>query len=131
MKEYKLISYWRSKGMPYNGYGLDEDPAVRLVMEEEGYSIQAEADGSVRVYGPQNGLLGAVGPCGGPYRQVSATLEPQTLKVWFLHRETVDHYPDCDGEYDRWSERLVEDRVIALDRESNTVTVLDCHERED
>lgn len=32
--------------------------------------------------------------------------------VRFPIKETVDHYPDCDGEYDRWSEVIVDNVVI-------------------
>ncbi len=36
------------------------------------------------------------------------------VSVRFPVFETVDHYPDCDGEYDRYSEIIVDNIVFTL-----------------
>lgn len=36
------------------------------------------------------------------------------VSVRFPICETIDHYPDCDGEYDRYSERIIENIIFTL-----------------
>ena len=36
------------------------------------------------------------------------------ISVNFPIIETVDHYPHCDGEYDRYSERIIDNIVFTL-----------------
>ncbi len=37
------------------------------------------------------------------------------INVRFPVTETVDHYPDCDGEYDRYTKRIIDNIIITCD----------------
>lgn len=57
------------------------------------------------------------------HRQVRFAFENGKLHLSFGSEETVDHYPNCDGEYDRWSQEWVAARTITFSPASAALTV--------
>ncbi len=43
---------------------------------------------------------------------IYCTVKDSTINVRFPVTETIDHYPDCDGEYDRYSVKVVDNIII-------------------
>ena len=43
---------------------------------------------------------------------IYCTINKGTINVRFPVTETIDHYPDCDGEYDRYSVKIVDNIII-------------------
>lgn len=44
------------------------------------------------------------------------------IRVWFPIVDYIDNYPDCDGEYDRWTVRYVGYDCVMLDIAKGTLT---------
>lgn len=57
------------------------------------------------------------------FRQVKLLWKKDALTVEFGCVETVDNYPNCDGEYDRWSERWNAGRTVALRLSDNALII--------
>ena len=71
------------------------------------------AAGEVAFYDSDNQLLEktTVAPDGdgrGCYQDVCCKAEQGKILVQFPIYSWVDHYPDCDGESDRWSARIID-----------------------
>ena len=126
MKEY-VFTY------QYNGYYLEnggstvtfgEDACVCLVVMPHQYEV--EVGGRVVRSSSCDAYRIEVTPFGGvcfydgdgkevasfeeddfAYPQCQLRFTPETLGVAFGHTETVDNYPHCDGEHDRWDTRWV------------------------
>ncbi len=48
----------------------------------------------------------------GYFSSIYCLVKDNTITVRFPIKKTVDHYPNCDGEYDRWSEVIVDNILI-------------------
>ena len=46
-----------------------------------------------------------------------------SISIRFGSMVEVDNYPNCDGEYDRWSMEWLTRRTVTLDLKTNTVTI--------
>ncbi len=56
------------------------------------------------------------------YREFLLAWKQGSISIQFGATEVIDHYPNCDGEYDRWSERWCGRYEVTLDEETNTIT---------
>ncbi len=43
---------------------------------------------------------------------IYCSVKEDVITVRFPVTETIDHYPNCDGEYDRYSERIVDNILV-------------------
>ncbi len=46
------------------------------------------------------------------FSSIYVSVKDSKICVRFPITETIDHYPNCDGEYDRYSERIVDNVCI-------------------
>lgn len=67
--------------------------------------------------------LGRADACGQTFAQVRMEWKPGFVTVLFGSVETVDYYPNCDGEHDRWGTEWVSRRTVTLDWENRSVKV--------
>ena len=79
----------------------------------DGYRVAVTRRGDVEFAAADGTPISAVDG-DGDYAAVQLKWTADTLTVEFGHTETVDHYPNCDGEHDRWSTRWVAERTVTL-----------------
>jgi len=51
----------------------------------------------------------------GYFGEVLCCVSGSAISVCFPTVEWIDHYPNCDGEYDRWSKRIVAKHYVRFD----------------
>ncbi len=88
-----------------------------------GYRIEITNKGAARFCDYQNNLLAELAETQKEFREFDFQWSENRLRVCFGHMETVDNYPNCDGEYDRWSTRWVKEYEVALDTATNQTEV--------
>ena len=94
--------------------GGENSPSVTVLFEQEQILLTADADGNA-VFGRTDGTELFRDKAYGKQRRFSSiycSVTGGAPSVRFPIKETVDHYPNCDGEYDRWSEVIVDNVVI-------------------
>ena len=72
-----------------------------------GYEIQVSNKGGAAFYDDAQTLLASVPEQERSFRAVILCWQQDTLTLQFGETVTVDNYPNCDGESDRWSEQWV------------------------
>lgn len=82
--------------------------------EFEGCSALASRNGAVEFYNQSGEIIKQVAKGDGQYDAVRLEWDKGALALQFGHIETVDNYPNCDGEHDRWSTEWVIDRRVEL-----------------
>ena len=106
-----------------------------VVFEQEKISVYVDSLGHIEFFDSANQSLGFVDlPAAdspdlyahsGQYGRVWCFVEDGKICVKLPVYNWIDHYPDCDGEYDRWSRREVEYFRVVLDPVVHTIAVLD------
>ena len=79
---------------------------VTVLFEQEGVILQADANGEV-AFSLMDGmpLHHEVLPvCGRYFSLMYCSVIKDAIKVRMVHVDTVDNYPHCDGEHDRYDE---------------------------
>lgn len=92
----------------------ERDLPVTVLFEREQIVLTADADGNA-VFHRSDGTELLTAKADGSQRRFSSIycgVTGSAPSVRFPIKETVDHYPNCDGEYDRWSEVIVDNVVI-------------------
>lgn len=89
----------------------------------EGCTIIVSNNGKVVFYDNDNDILGNADGCNELYKEVRFVWEQDCISVLFGQTETVDYYPNCDGEYDRYGKEWVTKRLVTLALKDNSVTV--------
>lgn len=84
----------------------------------KGYVIEVSRTGDTHFYDYENNLLVTASGTEKEFAEVRFSWQQDLLTLDFGHMETVDNYPNCDGEYDRWSEKWVPEYGVNL----NTAT---------
>ena len=87
---------------------------VSVFFEKENVILTADAMGNA-VFADSEGNEIYKGKAEGENRYFSRIYVSVTngkICVRFPVTETIDHYPNCDGEYDRYSERIVDNICI-------------------
>jgi hypothetical protein len=119
---YQSRGYFLSNGEAAAAFG--DETRVRLIIEPQdyemklsgetlrkvscsGYTIEITNTGGVRLLDHQDRLLASVEEIGQAFRAFCFRWEQDVLQVCFGEVRYIDHYPNCDGEYDRWSCRWV------------------------
>ncbi len=87
----------------------------------KGYIIEISHKGEVCFYDYENKLLARSDETEKQFKEFGFQWSADVLTVSFGHEETVDNYPNCDGEYDRWSTEWVTDYQVELNIATNTV----------
>ena len=84
-----------------------------------------QAKGQAAFYDLEGRLLasGEVPSAGGRevYEELCCQVEKEKLTLLFPIYRWIDHYPNCDGENDRWESRRVGDHSIIFDLNTKTV----------
>lgn len=90
----------------------------------EGYVIEASCKGGVSFYDKDNKLLAmAEDNQSEEFAQIKFSWKQEQLSVEFGCKVTVDYYPNCDGESDRWGEEWVTKRAVLLNLKTNAVEI--------
>lgn len=87
---------------------------AKVLFEKEKITLTADAMGNA-VFADSEGNEIYKGKAEGENRYFSKIFVSVTngkICVRFPVTETIDHYPNCDGEYDRYTERIVDNICI-------------------
>lgn len=79
-----------------------------------GCGIEVSSAGAVCFRDSENVLLARLPETGRKFAEVRLIWSQDRLSLEFGQEETVDNYPNCDGEYDRWSEKWVAEYTVNL-----------------
>lgn len=60
----------------------------------------------------------------GTYKKVHLVFDSGVISIQYGFVDTVDYYPNCDGESDRWGYIWTPQHVVELDCKNNCVTIL-------
>lgn len=133
----------------YNNLGLyetDDDTSfgeheqIRIIMEAHDFSLQIgnevlRASKSDRYiitvskngeafFCDENGSLLAHSEKGNDtYRKVVLVWEKGIISIQFGYVDTVDYYPNCDGESDRWGYIWTPQHAVELDCKDNSIKI--------
>ena len=88
-----------------------------------GYEIEATREGKTAFSAADGTPLARTEKGEGSYQQVRLVWNPAYLQVQFGQIQTVDYYPHCDGEYDRWGKEWVSQRTVTLNLTDNSLEV--------
>jgi len=88
-----------------------------------GYEIEVTREGAAAFYAADGTPLARTEKGEGSYQQVRLVWNPAYLQVQFGQIQTVDYYPHCDGEYDRWGKEWVSQRTVTLNLTDNSLEV--------
>lgn len=89
----------------------------------DGYVIEVSRKGEVRFYDNDRNLLDAVDETQKEFAQVEFSWKQNQLCLNFGYMATVDYYPDCDGEYDRWGTEWISEYKIVYDTVNNKAEI--------
>ena len=126
--------------VPAEAVRFQEESCLRLIIEPhdfemkisgevirssncKGYKIEVSRQGAVRFFDYADHLLAATEETEKTFPQVRFLWKQDWLQLQFGCVETVDNYPNCDGEYDRWSEEWVTQRLVVLNLKDNMVEI--------
>lgn len=93
---------------------IDNLVPVNVWFEKENITLTADASGNA-VFTDANGNEISKDKAQGKnryFRMLYVSVKNGRIMVRFPVTETVDHYPNCDGEYDRYSVRIVDNITI-------------------
>ncbi len=104
-----------------NGY-ISE---TNICFEKEGVTALITAEGAVTFHRDEQPMTTAQLPSVDSgkqvYDQVLCRVENNRIHLRFPIYQWVDHYPNCDGEHDRWSTKTVGYHTLTFDCATNTV----------
>lgn len=117
-----------------------DDAQMKLIIEPHEFSISVGGEvlrstsfggctiivsnsGEVVFYDNDNNILGKTDGCNELYKEVKFIWEQESISVLFGQTETVDYYPNCDGEYDRYGKEWITKRLVTLGLKDNLVTI--------
>ena len=83
-------------------------PAASILFDREGIVLHADRNGNV-TFCDLDGNVVHRGKAEStkPFSRVRVRVHEGCAVAEFLATKWIDHYPHCDGEYDRWSEVIV------------------------
>ncbi len=87
------------------------------------YEILVSVDGAAVIRDENGAVLAEADKTDTTYNEARIDWEPGALSVTFGCMVTVDYYPDCDGESDRYGEKWVTQRAVILHTEDNSVEI--------
>lgn len=89
----------------------------------DGYVIEASRNGAVTFYNWENKRLTSVAQTEKEYVQIRLQWKQDGLILCFGRMHTVDYYPNCDGEYDRWGTEWVTEYAVRLNTLTNQAEI--------
>ncbi len=90
----------------------------------KGYIIEVSCKGQVCFYDYDNNLLATAINTERDFSQIKFTWKQDKLHLSFGKEITVDNYPNCDGESDRWSTRWNSDYEVILNTATNQIETI-------
>lgn len=85
----------------------------------EGYVIEASRKGEVTFYDYSNNLLAKTEATQKEYSEFRLSWKQNSFCLSFGSLQTVDYYPNCDGESDRWGTEWVTECEVVFDTVNN------------
>ncbi len=89
----------------------------------EGCTVIVSCDGEAVFCDREGSELGRADKCERQFEQVRLEWKQGLVSVLFGRMETVDYYPNCDGEHDRWGTEWVTQRAVTLNTENRLVEI--------
>lgn len=77
---------------------------ITLTADKHGNAVFCSADG--------NEIKRAKADADRFFLSIYCSVKDGVINVRFPVTETVDHYPDCDGEYDRYSKKIIDNIIV-------------------
>lgn len=101
---------------------------TEIFFRQENILVKVTAAGQIDFFAGENLLASLSVPAGsggrGCYQDIACKAEDGKLLLRFPEYTWVDHYPDCDGESDRWSARITGYKPpVVFDLDTHTATV--------
>ena len=91
----------------------EKNVPVTVLFEKENIVLKADADGNALFYDLEGRELHRDKAEGEKrFGSVYFCVKKNAICLRFPITEWIDHYPNCDGEYDRWTERIVDNVYI-------------------
>lgn len=88
-------------------YSLEVSGQILNRVQCSGYRIEITDQGAAAFYDLQGQLLVQMESTHKQFKGFRLQWQPDALTICFGQMETVDNYPNCDGESDRWEEKWV------------------------
>ena len=99
----------------FNG---EAKPAASILFEREGIVLHADRDGNATFCDLDGNVIcrdrAESTKC---FSRVRARVHEGCAVAEFLATKWIDHYPHCDGEYDRWSEVILDTVTICCPKQ--------------
>ena len=89
----------------------------------DGCIAVVSCDGEAAFYDNDNNLICKSDKGNCCYKEARFQWKQGSVSILFGHVETVDYYPNCDGEHDRWGEEWITDRKVTLDLQENSLVI--------
>lgn len=91
----------------------DIDQEITILFEKENIILQADAQGNAVFFDTDgNEIQSGKAESNKRFGFIFCIVNKSGITVRFPITETIDHYPNCDGEYDRYSERIIDNIII-------------------
>lgn len=87
-----------------------------------GYIIETSSNGEVSFYNSEGMLLAKADETQQNYEEVLIEMDRGCISVRFRCYRTIDYYPHCDGEHDRWGQKWVTLYRVCMDFDTNKLS---------
>lgn len=141
MKEIVFTFDNRGGYLPNTPTAFEAETALRLIVKPHefelklsgevlrqsscsGYILDVTRSGAVCVYDYEHTLLATAEATAADYAQVTFTWSETCLSLSFGRMETVDYYPHCDGEHDRWGTEWITQYEVRFDPATNRIEIV-------
>lgn len=93
-----------------------EGDKMSVLFENEGVVLTADKDGNYAIES-KDGTAVSSGKAQSDRRFmfIYCSIKDNAISVRFPVTETVDHYPNCDGEYDRYSTKIIDNIIVTCE----------------
>ncbi len=89
-----------------------------------GYSVLVSSKGGAVFYDSENNEICNIDECDKLFVKVSLKWSQDLITIQFGQFCTIDNYPNCDGESDRWTTEWVVEREIKFNTLTNHAEIL-------
>lgn len=87
----------------------------------KGYAVEVTSNAQATFYDSNGNLIAKNNGVDGSFAQVEVAWSQDKLSLNFGRVTTIDNYPNCDGEYDRYSEKWVTEHTVTLNFSDNSI----------
>lgn len=100
----------------------DSQAETTILFEKENIAAVIYTKGQVEFYNMKDELLSTVEiPSVESDDDMYCQVDGNSIILEIPKYTMIDHYPNCDGEYDRWSKRLTGYKTITFDTATNAI----------